>query len=356
MNTAPPTAPVVTVLMAMYNAAAHLRAAVASVLAQTFSDFELVIVDDGSTDDSATIVESFGDPRIRLIRNAANRGQTACLNQGLALARGAWIARQDADDLSDPERLARQMAYLQAHPKTVLLGAGGRQIDGEGRALGEVRLPVEPWEIRWLNFFDNSFLHSAVIFRTAVVRDGFGGYDESFRCSQDYALWSQLARQWPVANLPEPLISLRVHAASMMRSQTSLLEAETARIQQSNLETEFPNRVFTEADRALIGSYRWRVEPACLRDFHALVKKMRADFVHRHPAAGPAVRGASARQAAHLAYNLLPAHRVAAAGELLRALVTDPAIGQALPWSRLLGLFLLGENARTLYRKFAPAK
>jgi Glycosyl transferase family 2 len=348
--------PAVSVLMAMYNAAAHLRAAVTSVLAQTFTNFEFVIVDDGSTDDSAAIVEGFDDPRIRLIRNAENKGQTACLNQGLVLARGEWIARQDADDLSDPGRLARQMACLQAHPKTVLLGSAGRQIDGDGRALGEVRLPVEPWEIRWLNFFDNSFLHSAVIFRTAVVRDGFGGYDERYRCSQDYALWSQLARQWPVANLPESLIALRVHAASMMRSQTSLLEAETARIQEANLEAEFPSGVFTEADRALIGSYRWRIEPARLRVFHALVKKMRADFVHRHPAAGPAVRRANAQQAAHLAYNLLPAHRTAAAGELLRAVATDPAILTALPWPRLLGLLLLGDHARTLYRRFVPAQ
>ncbi len=355
MNSATTTPLPVTVLLTMFNAARDLRAAVESVRAQTFADFEFIIVDDGSTDDSVAIVESCADPRIRLVRNAANQGQTACLNQGLALARGEWIARQDADDLSDPERLARQMAHLRAHPETVLLGTAGRQIDGDGRVLGEVRLPSRPWEIRWLNLFDNSFLHSAVMFRTAVVR-AEGGYDESFRCSQDYALWSRLTRRYPVENLAEPLISLRVHAASMMRTQTSVLEAETARIQQANLDAEFPARVFSADERALLAAYRWCIEPAQRAQFHALLARMRADFAARHPAAAPDLRAATARQSAHLAYNFLPAHRTAAAGELLRALIADPAIFTALPWSRLLGLFMLGEHARTLYRKFVPAQ
>ena len=153
--------PRVTVLMAMYNAAAHLQAAIESVRAQTFADFEFLIVDDGSTDDSAAIAEGCGDKRIRVIRNAQNRGQTACLNQGLAEARGEWVARQDADDLSAPERLAQQLAHMKAQPETALLGTGAWQIDGDGRTLGQVHVPTEPWAIRWQNLFDNSFLHSA---------------------------------------------------------------------------------------------------------------------------------------------------------------------------------------------------
>ena len=109
MNPANPAGPSVTVLMTMFNAAAHLRASVGSVLSQTFGDFEFVIVDDGSRDDSAAIVESYRDARIRLVRNERNKGQTPCLNQGLALARGAWVARQDADDISLPRRLERQV-------------------------------------------------------------------------------------------------------------------------------------------------------------------------------------------------------------------------------------------------------
>jgi hypothetical protein len=247
------------------------------------------------------------------------------------------------------------MADLEAHPAMALLGTGARQIDGDGRRLGEVRVPAEPWAIRWQNLFDNSFLHSAVMFRTAVVKD-FGGYDEDYRCSQDYALWSRLARHHPVANLPEPLISLRVHAASMMRSQTSLLEAETERIQRGNLDAEFPNRVFTEDEEALLGTYRWHIDPTRLSEFRALIAKMRADFVGRHPEAAAAVRTVAARQAAHVGYNLLPAHRGAALGELWRAIVIDPSVLFALPWGRLLALLILGDGARTLYRKFVPAK
>jgi len=101
-------APRVSVLMTMFNAAAYLQAAIESLLAQSYRDFELIIVDDGSTDESAAVAESLTDPRLRLVRNPANRGQNACLNQGLALARGEFVARQDADDLSRPDRLEKQ--------------------------------------------------------------------------------------------------------------------------------------------------------------------------------------------------------------------------------------------------------
>ena len=356
MNPANPAGPSVTVLMTMFNAAAHLRAAVASILGQTFGDFEFVIVDDGSTDASAAIVESFGDARIRLVRNERNNGQTPCLNQGLVLARGTWVARQDADDISLPRRLERQVAFLRAHPGVALLGTAARQIDGEGRALGVQTPPADPWAIRWMNLFDNSFFHSAVMIRTAVVREELGGYDESFRCSQDYALWSRLARRHAVANFAEPLIALRVHAASMMRSQTSLLEDETGRILRANCAAEFPGRTFTGEEHALLAAYRWQIAPERLAPFHALLAELRAAFLAAHPEARDAVDAALGRQSARIAYNLLPQHRTAALREYAHGLRAWPGIFAAQPWARILALLVLGDSARARYRRLSPAK
>ena len=358
MTAAVSPAPRVSVLMTMYNAARDLGAAVESVRAQTFTDFEFIIVDDGSTDGSVALVESCADPRIRLVRNAANQGQTACLNQGLALARGEYIARQDADDVSLPERLRRQVEFLDTHREVALLGTAGEQIDETGRVLGPVTLPRETLAIRWANLFDNSFLHSAVMFRARVVREEFGGYDEAFRCSQDYALWSQIARRHAVANLGEKLIRLRVHAGSMMRSQTSLLESETDRMLRANLAAEFPARSFSEEEVALLKQFRAHIPPAALPRFHALFAELRAAFCTAHPEArtSPALRETTGRQLARVAYNLLPEHRGAALREYARCVRAWPGALLALPWPRVLALVLLGDSARDFYRKFFPAK
>lgn len=351
-------APRVSVLMTMFNAAPYLRAAIESVLAQTFAAFEFIIVDDGSTDDSAAIAASYADPRVRLVRNAANQGQTACLNQGLALARGEFIARQDADDLSQPERLRRQADFLDAHPEVVLLGTEAEQIDEAGRALGRIVLPRDSLAIRWANLLDNSFLHSAVMFRARVVRGEFGGYDEAFRCSQDYALWSRISRRHPVANLGESLIRLRTHSNSMMRAQTSLLENETDRILRANLAAEFPARIFSEDEIALLAQFRRRLAPESLGPFHALFDELRAAFSAVHPGAetSAAVRETAGRQLARVAYNLLPEHRAAALGGYARCVRSWPGALTALPWSRVLALLLLGGSARNLYRRLSPAK
>ncbi len=106
--------PVITVLMPMFNAASHLRESVASVLAQSFRDFELLVVGDGSVDETASLLKEFSDARIRVLRNDENQGLVASLNRGLSEARGEWIARQDADDISHPMRLARQLEFVRA--------------------------------------------------------------------------------------------------------------------------------------------------------------------------------------------------------------------------------------------------
>ena len=242
-------------------------------------------MDDGSTDESAAIVESYADPRICLVRNSANRGQTPCLNQGLRAARGEFVARQDADDLSHPDRLEKQIHFLDAHPEIALLGANAQLIDEADRPLGTTNLPRDTPAIRWANLFDNSFLHSAVMFRTKIIRDEFGGYDESFTCSQDYALWSRVARANAVANLPDHLISLRVHPNSLMRAANSSLEMETEKILRANLAAEFPERQFSEAEIGSLSEFRRSLAPGSFSRFGVLFDSLDAEFLRMHPEA-----------------------------------------------------------------------
>jgi glycosyltransferase involved in cell wall biosynthesis len=349
--------PRVSVLMTMFNAGAYLRPAIASLLAQSYADFELIIVDDGSADGSAAVAEGFADPRIRLVRNTANRGQTACLNQGLALARGEFVARQDADDLSHPDRLEKQTRFLDDHPEIALLGANAVQIDGSGESLGRTDLPRETPAIRWANLFDNSLLHSAVIFRVNVIREEFGGYDESFRCSQDYALWSLVARRHAVANLPAPLISLRVHPESMMRSPNSALEVETDRILRANLTAEFPGRRFSEEEIGILSEFRRSLTPGTLPRFRALFDVMRAAFLQAHPEAAKSREFARAEaiQFSRLGYNLLERDRSAALAAYAHCVRRWPRALVELPWPRIIALALLGESARALHRRVFPS-
>jgi len=337
--------------MAMFNAEAYLGPAIESLLAQSYADFELIIVDDGSTDGSSTVAERFADPRVRLVRNAANRGQTACLNQGLALARGEFVARQDADDLSHPDRLEKQTRFLDDHPEIALVGANAVEIDGSGRSLGRTDLPRDTPSIRWGNLFFNSFLHSAASFRAKVIREEFGGYDEAFWC-QDYALFSRVARQHGVANLAEPLISLRVHPESMMRSPTSRLEVETNRILRANLSAEFPGRSFSEEEIGIISEFRRSLTPGTFPRFRALFDDLRAEFLRQHPEAVKSREflRTEALQFSRIGYNLLERDRSAALAAYAHCLRRRPRALVELPWPRIIALALMGDSARDLHR------
>jgi hypothetical protein len=224
----------VTVLMAVRDGARFLRPALDGLMAQTLADFELIVVDDGSTDASAAIVRSYRDPRIVFIETGRRLGQTRALNRGLALATGTYVARQDADDVSAPERLARQAAFLESHPEVALVGCWYRVIDAEGRTTAERELPCADLDLRWALLFFCPFVHSAVMFRRAVIPDRLGLYDERFAYSQDYELWLRVARGCRVANLPETLVGYRRHDASMTAAEP-IVAGEGARLRASNL-------------------------------------------------------------------------------------------------------------------------
>ena len=215
------TAPKVTVLMPAYNAAKYIGESIQSVLDQTYSDWELLIVNDGSTDNTVEIVESYSDPRIRLLNNPENLRLIKTLNRGLAEARGEFIARLDADDLASPGRLKLQVKALDDDQNLALVGGCSNVIDESGRLIrrGEdTFVPLGADALRWASVFFNPFRHSAVTFRRSVVWGELAGYPEDAKDLEDYALWTKVLERYDAINLPEVLCDYRVHSASVIAS------------------------------------------------------------------------------------------------------------------------------------------
>lgn len=210
--------PAVTFLMTTYNGGEFLRPAIESALAQTERDFRMLVIDDASTDGSAAVARSYDDPRLEVVALEDNIGQTAALNLGLSRIDTPWVARLDQDDLAAPARLERQLAYIERHPRTVLVGALTDLIDGQGRVVGRYRPATEPHEVV-LELFARScpIVHSAVTYRRAAVQQA-GGYDPRFRYAQDLALWIRLSEYGELANVPEVLTALRVHPDQTSRA------------------------------------------------------------------------------------------------------------------------------------------
>jgi glycosyltransferase involved in cell wall biosynthesis len=207
----------VTVLMSVYNTPPRmLRRAIESILRQSLPDFEFLILDDGSTDASTlACVAGFAaaDSRIRLLLEP-HRGLTATLNRGLTVARGEFIARQDADDWSEPNRLELQAACLAAHPEIALLGSAAWTHQDDETPLWPVRLPQTHEQILETFWRGNPFVHGAAMFRAAPARR-LGGYREQLPCAQDYDFFWRLAQTGGAANLAQPLYHYRYTAESV---------------------------------------------------------------------------------------------------------------------------------------------
>jgi hypothetical protein len=212
------TTPRISVVLPVYNGAADIQKAVDSVLAQTFGDYELIIINDGSKDNSAQLLDALQDPRIRLFHQD-NMGLAGTLNRGIGLARGQYIARQDQDDLSHPERFARQLAFMEANPECGLLGTAAQIWVGDQATERAHDHPTDHGSLSFELLFNNPFVHSSIMMRKSVV-DAVGGYttDPARQPPEDYELWSRMARAARVANVPERLLVYREVPASMSRT------------------------------------------------------------------------------------------------------------------------------------------
>jgi glycosyltransferase involved in cell wall biosynthesis len=207
--------PRVSVLMSVFNGERYLRESIDSILSQSFSDFEFLIINDGSSDASRSIILAYDDPRIRLIENEENIGLTQSLNRGLALARGEFIARQDADDISLPARLAKQVAFLDANPHVLLVGSWYQEVDANGTLQQRARVPTDEVELRWALLFFCPFIHSAVMMRKDPVLNEIGYYSDEYEYAQDHELWLRIARRKSLTNLKAYLVKYRRSPDSM---------------------------------------------------------------------------------------------------------------------------------------------
>ena len=204
------SSPCVSVVMPVFNGERYLKEAVEGILNQTFGDFEFIIINDGSTDNTRGILESYADARIKLVEQE-HQGLIASLNRGLAIAGGEYVARMDSDDIAAPERLEKQVAFLRTHPKIGILGTACRIIDDNGRDLGVRRWPISDLEIRWTGLFSSPFGHPTVILRRDILTKHGLEYDDVFHMVEDYDLWIRALNHTRGANLNEPLLKYRVH-------------------------------------------------------------------------------------------------------------------------------------------------
>jgi len=198
----------ISVLTAVFNAEKTLAVSIDSILAQSNQDFEFIIVDDGSKDSSSEVISTFKDARIIYLRNERNLGLSASLNRALNSAKGDYIARHDADDVSSPERLKLQSQFLDVNVEVGVVGAQMDVMDRYNHLIAQYPLPISHGLLAWLLFFDRSFAHPTVMMRKELL-ERVGGYDESLRVSQDHELWTRLVQLTRFANLPDTLVHYR---------------------------------------------------------------------------------------------------------------------------------------------------
>jgi len=206
--------PVVSVLMPVYNGEKYLREAIDSILNQTHGDFEFIIIDDGSTDGTWAILNSYTDQRIRLVQNVDNLGHTKSLCKGLALAQGVYIARMDADDVSLPERLAKQVDFLKTHSEIGALGTGVQIIDVAGNTFQTLQFPTQHGVLKWCLCFFCPIAHPSVMLRREIV-ERVGGYNANMKHAEDYDLWRRLSSVTRLSNLQDVHLYLRKHDANV---------------------------------------------------------------------------------------------------------------------------------------------
>lgn len=260
--------------MAAYNAADYISESIQSVLDQTFKDFELLIVNDGSKDQTVDIINSFKDPRIRLLNNDKNRGLTYTRNVALKEAKGEYIAILDSDDVAVVNRLELQYNFFQEYSDFALCGGHGTVIDKTGKHIEDTRfkVPIGADNIKITLLFQNTFINSTVMYRTGVLKE-LDGYKE-YAPAEDYEFFIRISDKYPVNNLDCVLVKYRIH-----NSNTSIVKSETGRekvflIKQQQL-TNLQINVNEKISMALFSLAEWDFNAASFRDYLSLFTKLK---------------------------------------------------------------------------------
>jgi glycosyltransferase involved in cell wall biosynthesis len=214
--------PEISVLMSVFNSEKWLKSSIDSVLSQSEDEFEFIIINDGSTDNTSSILKSYKDDRI-IIVDQENRGLTKSLNVGLNLAKGKYIARIDADDISMQNRLDVQKKFMEENPDIALVGSDAIIIDEKGNKVGHAKYPTSHTMLsNKLYNFKSVFPHSSIFFRKNIIMKG-GGYNENFIRSQDYDLYLRISEEYKIACINKPLLNLRLNLSGPTYSDDNQL-------------------------------------------------------------------------------------------------------------------------------------
>jgi hypothetical protein len=269
--------PDVSVVLAVRNGGADLPKAIATMFAQTFANFELIVVDNGSTDGTSGFLKTIEDPRLRILDHA-EPGLAGALNCGIASARGRYIARQDHDDWALPERMERQVRFLDTHPDYALVGTRAEIWVGDTPSHRYHDHPADDAALRFELLFNNPFVHSSVMIRKSALDDvGIYTTDPARQPPEDYELWSRLARRYKVANLPERLTIYREVPNSISRVWTAPFLQRLALISSENLAlaggAERPEQVHTDIAALTHGSQAQISPSPDLKAMEAVIRR-----------------------------------------------------------------------------------
>jgi len=230
--------PLVSVVMPVYNGERFLKEAIESILNQTYKNFEFIIVDDGSTDNSLKIIEEYQkrDKRIKLIKNKKNLGMAKSLNKSLRIAKGKYYVKMDSDDISDKERLNKELFFLENNKEYLIVGSNLEVIDDENETIGYRYYPQNDEDIRNLIIIKNPFAHPSVMVRMNVLKKIF--YDEKLKASDDYDLWFKLLKYGKGKNLSDFLLKYRVSKNQVKSKRLKIQLKETIQVQRKYLFTK----------------------------------------------------------------------------------------------------------------------
>ncbi len=350
------TDPTVSVVMAAYNGAALIRETLASLKAQTFTDFEIVAVDDKSTDDTLAVLRAWDDPRLTVIAAEENGGPVRARNRAVAAARGRYIAALDQDDLCRPERFAKQVAYLDANPDTVLLGTAAVFLEDGVIGPSTYAPHTTPELTRWLLQIENPLVWSSVMLRADVARelDPFTRPDILY--AEDFDLYHRLSRRGAIARIDEELLVYRIHTGGASQRYETTMEASAKRV----LADAYAPVLGDEAAGAatLVVDHMMRRKPVADRATLArlggyLVRLQEENYRHGcTPEDSRLIHWETARRWAKVARASLRAGTITLADAIA---VRPPHMGlghagiDELLWSRLIGSVRAAKRARQTF-------
>ena len=261
------SSPLVSVLLPVYNGERYLQAAIQSILNQSFTDFELIVINDGSTDGTAKIVDSIQDKRVKVLHQA-NMGLPITLNRAIRLARGTYLARQDSDDLSLPTRLIKQVHFLEQHPQYGLLGTWADILLEDAPTNRALCHPTSNGQIQIQLLFSNCFVHSSVMMRKSILEvSGLYPEEPEKFPPEDYDLWLRIAKHASVANLGDALLLYREMPTSISRTKLAIMQKRAEGMSLDALQTLLPNETPTAPTERLIKAMTNSISPFSYSDY-----------------------------------------------------------------------------------------